>query len=298
MRMYRNCPERGRKECSGCPRFKRCLVKKLKRKLKKNHLGIKILWVVFIIVMIFLLANKAEEQRKLERMKLLRMRSDVCATEVSTKFQVATVCQAIATSTLKITEKPENERQTQATKATEMPEVKATKKPKTTIKVKKAVKKVAKTKNHLEKKGYSISAEILEAYASLSAYDRKLMEKVVYAESRGEPYEGQVAVAAVILNRYIFNKKKISIESIVTAKYQFADISDVTENKLSEYPECKKAVKDAINGTDPTRKKFHNGARFFYEPDSPYISEKQLKLREGVQGIKIGGHIFHNDFNE
>lgn len=294
--MFKNCPERGRKECGGCPRFKKCLVKKLKRKLKKNHLGIKILWVVFIIVMIFLLANKAEEQRKLERMKLLRMRSDVCATEVSTKFQVATVCQAIATSTLKITEKPENERQTQATKATEMPEVKATKKPKTTIKVKKAVKKVAKTKNHLEKKGYSISAEILEAYAELSAYDLKLMEKVVCAEAKGEPYEGKVAVAAVILNRYIFNEKKISIEKLVTAKYQFADISNVTENMLSEYPDCKKAVEEAIKGNDPTRVKFPEGARYFYRPE--WVSEYQKKIREGVPVLIIGHHHFHNDFNE
>lgn len=223
----------------------------------------------------------------------------MCVTnEITTnKFEVITVSSQ-ATVNPTSTPKTEIEKQTvkklettKAARTTSTPKAKITQKSKK-IKTKKAVEVVkAKCKS-------KVSSAVLKDYATISSYELKLMEKVVYAESRGEPYKGQVAVAAVILNRYIFNKKKISIEDIVTAKYQFADISNVTEDMLKQYPDCKKAVNEAINGNDPTRSEFSEGARFFYEPDSPYISEKQLKLREGVRGIKIGGHIFHNDFNE
>lgn len=155
---------------------------------------------------------------------------------------------------------------------------------------------MAKRKSSSDQKWYTISAEILEAYSKLSAYDLKLMEKVVCAEAKGEPYKGKVAVASVILNRYIFNKMKISIEKLVTAKYQFADISNVTQEMLDEYPDCKKAVEEAIKGNDLTRVKFPEGARYFYRPE--WVSEHQREIRKGVPVLIIGHHHFHNDFND
>ena len=122
------------------------------------------------------------------------------------------------------------------------------------------------------------------------------MEKVVYAESRGEPYKGQVAVAAVILNRYEFYNRKRSITELVTEPYQFADISNISQKMLDEYPDCKKAVQDALNGEDPTEREFSEGARFFYDPDHVYGYQKEI--REGIHVLKIGNHCFHNEFNE
>ena len=45
-----------------------------------------------------------------------------------------------------------------------------------------------------------------------------------------------------------------------------------------------------------TRKKFKNGARYFYEP--ALVSEYQREIRKGVKTLKIGNHYFHNDFHE
>lgn len=305
--MFKNCPgeKKGRKNCEECPLFWKCLAKKLRIRMKKNHLMPKILWMAFVIIMLILVAwLNINEAKKKERNRLIEQRKDVAVTkEVTTKeIKVTTLSSkakivAKSTSTPIPTRKPETKKQT-AKKVETTKGAKPTSTPRFTKKPVKKAAKVAKVKNCLEKKEYSISAEILEAYAELSAYDLKLMEKVVYAESRGEPFKGQIAVAAIVLNRYIFYKKQKSIEEIVTEKYQFAKISHITDEMLRECPSCKKAVKKAISGQDPTRVKFPKGARHFYEPDSPYISKYQLKIREGVEGIKIGCHIFHNDFNE
>ena len=134
------------------------------------------------------------------------------------------------------------------------------------------------------------------ASLKISKAEKKMIEKVVYQESRGEPYEGQVAVAAVVLNRYKFNKKQKSIEEIVTAPNQFAKISKVTQKMLDAYPKCKKAVEDAVNGEDPTKSEFSEGARYFYEPN--LVSGYQKEIRKGIKVLKIGNHYFHNDFNE
>lgn len=126
--------------------------------------------------------------------------------------------------------------------------------------------------------------------------EKKLLEKVVFAEARGECFRGQVAVAAVVFNRYEFNKGKISVKDIILAKNQFANISNITKEMLDEYPDCRRAVRKAIKGYDPTKVKFKEGARYFYEP--ALVSEYQRKIRKGVKTLKIGNHYFHNDFNE
>jgi len=124
-----------------------------------------------------------------------------------------------------------------------------------------------------------------------------LMARVVYAESRGEIFEGKVAVAAVILNRFVSDDpffNKTSIESIIMQSGQFADISWVTDEHIAEIPECMEAVEAACKGWDPTRKMFEDGAKYFYSPK--YISEEAMKVREGVPTLTIGNHAFHNEF--
>ena len=263
MKLFRNCPQEGRKSCEGCPRLGRCIVRKLKRRFLKKTKAffrkVEIKHIVFILFLVIILViafgdkTKSVEHEKYERnVKVL----------------------SIAIHTVN------NEQQSKNLETTK----------KTTSKKEKKVKKKKNT-NKADKSSKDHTASL-----KISKAEKKMIEKVVYQESRGEPYEGQVAVAAVILNRYKFNKKQKSIEEIVTAPNQFAKISAVTQKMLDAYPKCKKAVEDAVNGEDPTRTKFSEGARYFYEPN--LVSGYQKEIRKGIKVLKIGNHYFHNDFNE
>lgn len=136
-------------------------------------------------------------------------------------------------------------------------------------------------------------------YYCVSDYEKILMAKVVWAECRAEPFEGQVAVAAVILNRFSQNAPygvdARSIESVVTQKWQFASISHVTMKDLEQYPNCMEAVEAACKGWDPTRKVFPDGALYFYNPEK--VSQEQKDRREGCAMMSIGDHDFHRDMN-
>ena len=117
----------------------------------------------------------------------------------------------------------------------------------------------------------------------MSENDINLIARVVYGESRGEPYEGQVAVAAVILNRLESNQFPNSIYDIVYAPRQFSVVND---NQINLKPNDKayKAVKDAMAGTDPT-----NNALYFWNPKTA-VKSKFLSSRD-IQ-VQIGNHVF------
>ena len=127
--------------------------------------------------------------------------------------------------------------------------------------------------------------------------EKLMIAKVVYREARGECYEGQVAVAAVVLNRYMSGEFGDSIKEIISRRNQFADISRTTEKMLEEVPSCMRAVEDACHGWDPTREWFENGAVYFYNPDGD-LSEEARAAREGVEQYAIGNHNFHIELNE
>lgn len=132
----------------------------------------------------------------------------------------------------------------------------------------------------------------------LSEKDMKYIAKVVWAEARGEELEGQVAVAAVILNRLVSGKNEFNTESVyrvVTQSGAFASINGVDEKDLEEYPDCMRAVKLACRGWDPTRETFENGALYFFNPDGVY--GYQARIRENIIEHTIGNHVFHVDFN-
>lgn len=262
MKLFRNCPQEGRKSCEGCPKLGRCIVRKLKRRFVKKTKAffrkVEIKHIVFILFLVIILViafgdtNKSVEHEKYEtNVKVL----SIAIHKVANK-------------------RPKNFETTE----------------KTTSKKEKKVKKKKNT-NKADKSSKDHTASL-----KISKAEKKMIEKVVYQESRGEPYEGQVAVAAVVLNRYKFNKKQKSIEEIVTAPNQFAKISKVTQKMLDAYPKCKKAVEDAVNGEDPTKSEFSEGARYFYEPN--LVSGYQKEIRKKIKVLKIGNHYFHNDFNE
>lgn len=127
--------------------------------------------------------------------------------------------------------------------------------------------------------------------------EKLMIAKVVYEESRGECYEGQVAVAAVVINRYINGGFGKSIWEVISRRNQFADISHTTEAMLEKVPSCMRAVEDACRGWDPTREWFEDGALYFYNPNGD-LSEEARAAREGVEQYAIGNHNFHVELNE
>ena len=109
-----------------------------------------------------------------------------------------------------------------------------------------------------------------------------LISRFVYAESRGEPYTGQVAVAAVILNRVKSSLFPNTVSGVVYQSGAFTCVSDGQIN-LSPDATAKKAAQDAINGWDPTY-----GALYYFNPNtatSAWIWSRPMT-------ITIGNHRF------
>lgn len=115
-----------------------------------------------------------------------------------------------------------------------------------------------------------------------SQNDIQLMANAVYGEARGEPYIGQVAVAAVILNRVENPSFPNSISGVIFEPRAFTAVAD-GQIWLTPNERAREAVIDAINGWDPT-----GNAIYYFNPDtatSGWIwSRPQIK--------QIGKHIF------
>lgn len=109
-----------------------------------------------------------------------------------------------------------------------------------------------------------------------------LLAKVISAEARGESYEGQVAVGAVILNRIAHPSFPDTLSGVVYQKGAFSCVYD--SNWYQPVAEsAKRAAKDAINGWDPT-----GGAIYYYNPAK--TSNAWMRSRRVVK--IIGSHYF------
>ncbi|QGQ48789.1 spore cortex-lytic enzyme [Metabacillus sediminilitoris] len=115
-----------------------------------------------------------------------------------------------------------------------------------------------------------------------SQNDIQLMANAVYGEARGEPYIGQVAVAAVILNRVGSATFPNTVAGVIFEPRAFTAVAD-GQIWLTPNEQAKKAVLDAINGFDPTE-----GATYYFNPNTATSSwiwgRPQIK--------RIGKHIF------
>ena len=112
----------------------------------------------------------------------------------------------------------------------------------------------------------------------------ELLARVINAEARGEPYLGQVAVGAVIMNRVRSAEFPNTIAGVVYQKGQFSSVTDGQINKAYEdEATIKKAAREAYNGSDPT-----NGALFFYNAKT--TKSKWLYTRPTLK--VIGSHTF------
>ncbi len=111
-----------------------------------------------------------------------------------------------------------------------------------------------------------------------------LLARLVNGEARGEVYEGQVAVAAVILNRVKSPKFPNTIAGVIYQKGQFSCVTDGQINEpIDENSTVYQAALEAMNGADPT-----NGALYFYNPSK--TSSKWLFSLKTVR--TIGKHVF------
>lgn len=113
-----------------------------------------------------------------------------------------------------------------------------------------------------------------EPEPEFSNRDKKLIARVVYAEARGECFEGQVAVAAVVLNRYRSGKYGKTVRRVVFAKHQFA-----VSGKYNA--ECMRAVEEAIEGTD------HPEDMFYFQ------ASRNKRWRNFIYLYRIGNHSFY-----
>lgn len=112
--------------------------------------------------------------------------------------------------------------------------------------------------------------------------DLNLLARLVYAEARGEPYTGQVAVAAVVLNRVKSSSFPNTIAGVIYQSGAFDCVSDGQIN-LTPNSTAKSAAQDALNGWDPSY-----GCLFYYNPKtatSKWMLSRTVKLT-------IGNHSF------
>lgn len=127
--------------------------------------------------------------------------------------------------------------------------------------------------------------EINVSYAATSqSSDIQLMARAINGEARGEPYEGQVAVGAVILNRVKSSQFPNTIAGVIYQSGAFTAVADGQINEpISEGSTVYKAAQDAKNGWDPT-----GGCIYYFNPST--ATNKWIWSRPLVK--TIGKHRF------
>ncbi|MCD8016894.1 MAG: spore cortex-lytic enzyme [Oscillospiraceae bacterium] len=118
--------------------------------------------------------------------------------------------------------------------------------------------------------------------SSSSSADVYLLARLISAEARGEPYEGQVAVGAVVLNRMKHPSFPNTMSGVI---YQSGAFSCIYDGQFNEpvSSTCYQAARDAINGWDPS-----GGAIYYFNPStatSSWIWSRPLL-------VTIGKHRF------
>lgn len=119
-------------------------------------------------------------------------------------------------------------------------------------------------------------------YGKYGQSDYQLLARVISAEARGEPYVGQVAVGAVILNRTESPSFPDTVPGVVYQPGAFSCMDDGQFNKPVA-SSCLRAAQDALNGWDPT-----GGSLYYYNPKtatSGWIRTRPILLT-------IGDHVF------
>lgn len=126
--------------------------------------------------------------------------------------------------------------------------------------------------------------KLVAASDSGTTSDVQLLARAINGEARGEPYEGQVAVGAVILNRVKAPNFPNTISGVIYQPGAFTAVSDGQINvALEDESTVVKAARDALNGWDPT-----GGAIYYFNPDT--ATNKWIWSRPHIK--TIGKHRF------
>ena len=158
--------------------------------------------------------------------------------------------------------------------------------PKTIAAVKKFQKKYGLTQDGVvgpltaAKMGISVSKST--SSSNYNSNDRYLLAKVIYAEARGESYTGQVAIAAVVLNRVEDSRFPNTIAGVIYQPWAFTAVNDGQIN-LEPNQTAYQAADDALNGWDPTY-----GCVYYYNPQT--ATSKWIWTTKKV--TQIGKHVF------
>lgn len=119
-----------------------------------------------------------------------------------------------------------------------------------------------------------------------SSYEFDLLARLIRAEAGGEPYLGQVAVGAVVINRVLDPEFPDTIQGVILQRtWGFAQFTPIDNGTiwLPATQTAKDAAREALEGSDPT-----GGALYFYNP----TTDAQNWVRTRRVLTQIGGHIF------
>lgn len=109
-----------------------------------------------------------------------------------------------------------------------------------------------------------------------------LLARIIYGEARGESYEGQVAVGAVVMNRVASSNFPNTVRGVIEETRAFTAVDD-GQYYMNPDKEAYMAALDAVRGFDPTQ-----GALYYFNPDTATSSW----IWSRKQTTKIGRHIF------
>ena len=121
-----------------------------------------------------------------------------------------------------------------------------------------------------------------EAVINLNDEEIMLLSKLIAGEARGESYEGQVAVAAVVINRVKDSRFPNSLEGVIYQKNAFSVVKKGTIN-VQATSSTYRAAQEALYGNDPT-----NNAIYFWNPDISTCSW----INTLSPHLRIGNHVF------
>lgn len=113
--------------------------------------------------------------------------------------------------------------------------------------------------------------------------DLTLLARLIEAEGQGEPYEGMVSIAAVVLNRVESPKFPNSVSGVIFQPHAFESVTNGLIWRRSPSALAWQAARDALNGWDPTY-----GSLFFWNPSKPVSG--WIWSRPVVR--QVGAHVF------
>lgn len=113
-----------------------------------------------------------------------------------------------------------------------------------------------------------------------------LLQKIVMAEAEGEPYEGKVAVANVVLNRLRSANYPDTIHDVIYQKHQFSPVANGRLARVKPSEETIRAVNDALKG----KKEVSNDTYYFL---SLKLATDLTVHRHQTKTRTIGNHTFY-----